>query len=309
MASNAFQGIADEMARLYMAGQYAAALQFVEQNADHFPEQAARTTFWRMCLLSLCGRAQEVIDLFRRSLDVGLWWAESQFLDPDLDAVRGLAEFQSLANESNRKCLEAQDQIEPARTLLTPAETSHPLPLLIALHGRSGDRNSNLEHWEVARQRGWLVLSPQSRQMLFPGGSCWDDGEQGLADILFHMEQVKAEYEIDPSRIVAAGFSQGSGMAVYAALSGRLGARGFIGVGTFIADPDSLLPLAQTPPSVRGYFVTGEKDHTLDSARAVQRILQDAHIPFGEEVFPDLGHAFPPDFESTFDHALKFILE
>ncbi len=98
-------------------------------------------------------------------------------------------------------------------------------------------------------------------------------------------------------------------MAIYATLSGKLGARGFIGIGTFIAEPDSLIPLAGQAQSVRGYFVIGEKDYTLDKATAIQKILKENNIPFEEEVFPDLGHAFPPDFEKTFDKAIKFILE
>ncbi|MFZ5904540.1 MAG: hypothetical protein ACOYZ8_13420 [Chloroflexota bacterium] len=116
-------------------------------------------------------------------------------------------------------------------------------------------------------------------------------------------------YEVDRTRIVTAGFSQGSGMAIYAALSGRIGVRGFIGVGTFIAEPECLIPLARQARSVRGYFIIGEKDHTLEKARVIQKILKENHIQFGEEVHAGLGHEFPPDFGRSFENALRFILE
>jgi predicted esterase len=304
-----FQELTDELMGLYPQGKYAEALEVVEQNADHFPEQSARTTFWKMCLLSLCGRADDVISVFRQGLDSGLWWAESLFVDTDLDNVRNLPEFKRLAAESNKKAVEMQAHIQPARTLLVPDDTSRELPLFIGLHGRNGHKDSNFEHWEVARQHGWLVLSPQSKQAIFPGSYCWDDNEQGLADILFHLDEVKNTYQVDPNRIIIAGFSQGSGMAIYATLNGKVGARGFIGIGTFTAEPDSLRSLASEPQSIRGYFVTGEKDHTLDKARAIQNILRENNIPFAEEVHPGLGHEFPLDFESSFDKAIKFILE
>ena len=96
-------------------------------------------------------------------------------------------------------------------------------------------------------------------------------------------------------------------MAIYAAL--QIGARGFIGVGTFIIDPDALTSLASRQPDVCGYFITGEKDRTLEKARAIQNILRANNIPFAEEAYPDLGHEFPSDFESSFDKAIKFILE
>ncbi|MEW6242198.1 MAG: hypothetical protein AB1564_15455, partial [Chloroflexota bacterium] len=275
MDKDTFQSLIDELMRFYNQRDYAGALALVEQKAGLFPEQIARTTFWRMCLLSLCNRPDEVLSVFQQGLDAGLWWVESQFRDPDLDAVRGLPKFKELAAESHRKCMEARRHIEPDRTLLVPDDTSRELPLLIALHGRNGHKDSNLEHWEIARRRGWLVLSPQSRQAIYQGAYCWDDNDDGLGDILFHVEETMKAYGVDRMRIVTAGFSQGSGMAIYAALSGRIGARGFIGVGTFMAEPECLIALARQARSVRGYFITGEKDHTLEKARAIQKILKE----------------------------------
>jgi predicted esterase len=309
MEQMTFQELTDELMRLYPEGKYADALQIVEQNADRFPEHSARTTFWKMCLLSLCGRADDVISVFQRGLDSGLWWAESQFIDTDLDAVRDLPEFQRLMAESSRKCLEMQAYIEPARTLLVPEDTSHALPLFIGLHGRNGHNDSNLEYWEIARRRGWLVLSPQSRQALYPGGYYWDNSEQGLEDILFHFEEIAKIYIVDRSRIVIAGFSQGGGMAIYSALSGKVGKCGFIGVGAFIAEPSLLNSLAGRAKSVRGYFVTGEKDRLLENIREIQKVLKENNIPFVEEAYPDMGHEFPPDFEKTFDKAIDFIFK
>ena len=202
-----------------------------------------------------------------------------------------------------------QAYIEPARTVLVPQNTAPELPLFIGLHGRNGHNDTHLEYWEIARRRGWLVLSPQSCQALYPGGYCWDKNEKGLEDILYHFEELTRIYSVDRKRIVIAGFSQGSGMAIYAALSGRIEARGFIGVGTFMAEPDRLGPFASQAPAIRGYFVTGEQDRTLDKARAIQRILKENDIPFNEEVFPELGHDFPPDFEKSFDQAIDYIFK
>jgi predicted esterase len=309
MTEMTFRELTDELVRLYNQHDYVGALALVDGKVDLFPENVARTTFWRMCLLGLCNRPDDVISVFQQGLDNGLWWGEDQFRDSDLDAVRDLPEFKVLVQASNEKCIDAQAQIGHDRAVLVPDDVAGELPLLIFLHGRSGDKNYNLEYWDVARQRGWLVLSPQSRQAIFPGAYCWDKTEQGLQDVLFHLEEIVKMYKVDPKRVVMAGFSQGSGLAIYAALSGKVGARGFIGVGTFLAKPDSLIPLASQSQSMRGYFVTGEKDHTLDKAKAIQNILKDNNIQFGEEVHPDLGHAFPSDFEKSFDKAIDFIFK
>ncbi len=303
-----FQELTDELMRLYSQGKYAEALDLVEQNADRFPEQSARTTFWKMCLLSLCDRSADAISVFQQGLDSGLWWAENQFIDADLDSVRDLPEFKRLVEVSQKKYEEARLHIERDQTVLLPEQSSAgKYPLLIALHGRNGNKESNLKYWKVACQKGWLLLSPQSTQPLFSGSYCWDDASQGLEDLLHYYEQISQKYPVDSQRIIIAGFSQGSGMAIYAALSGKLGARGFIGVGTFIAQPDSLSSLARQSQTVRGYFVTGEKDHTLDKAQAIQNILRENNIPFAEEVHLDTGHEFPLDFEGSFEKAINFI--
>jgi len=108
---------------------------------------------------------------------------------------------------------------------------------------------------------------------------------------------------------VIAGFSQGSGMAIYAALSGKINVHGFMGIATYWADPDSLvLPEKHSRP-VRGYFVTGEKDRGLDRIRAIQKILKESNIQFTEETHPDLEHEFPSDFDRSFDKAIDFIFK
>lgn len=302
-----FRELTDKMVLLYTEGRYADALHLVEQNADQFPEQVARTTFWKMCLLSLSNRPDDVISVFRQGLDSGLWWAESQFEDSDLNAVRDLPEFKNLMVVSQRKYEEARTRIKRDHTLLVPEPpASGKYPLLIALHGRNGNKDSSLEYWEIARQRGWLVLSPQSTQPLFSGSYCWDDPAEGLADLLFYYGQVLQKYKIDPQHVIVAGFSQGGGMAIYTVLKGNLAVRGFIGIAAWWEDVNEL---DRARKDARGYFIVGEKDNTLARAREIQDTLRRNNVPFGEEVHPDLGHAFPADFGSSFAKAIEFILE
>ena len=306
-----FQELTDEMTSLYAQRDYAGALALIEQHAGFFPEHAGRTTFWKMCFLSLCGRAADVISVFQQGLDSDLWWAERQFADTDLDAVRDLPEFKRLMDVSLEKYRQAQKHIQPERILLEPDTYESTLPLLIALHGGGGNKESNLEVWDVARRRGWLVLSPQATYSIFPNAYWWaEDLEQRLRDIQIHFEDVLQNYPIDTARIVTAGMSQGSGMAIYTALSGKFPVRGFISI-AIGWQPSTIADLANRTHAqgVRGYFVIGEKDRFLQNARDIQKILRAQHISFDEEVYPDLGHEWPPDLEKSFDTAINFIFE
>jgi predicted esterase len=310
MEQMTFRELTDKVASLYTERKYADALQLLDQNANQFPAQASRTTFWKMCLLSLSGRSDDVLAVFQKGLDVGLWWAEGQFVDSDLDVVRDLPEFKRLVAVSQERYEEARAHIPRDQAILLPeAPASEMYPLLIALHGRISNKDAHLEFWEAARQRGWLVVSPQSTQPLFEGAYCWDDPAQGMADVLFSYEKISQQYQIDPQRMLIAGFSQGSGMAISTALSGKVNIRGFIGVASFWDKPASLLPQTDGARAVRGYFVMGEKDHTLENAKEVKNVLKENGISFAEELHPDLGHEFPADFGTSFDKAIKFIFK
>ena len=307
MEQMTFADLTQKLTTLYTEGKYAEALQWVEQNMNDFPEQAARTTFWRMCLLSLSNRMEETISVFRQGLDAGLWWQGELFADPDLNAVRDLPAFQHLMGVSQEKYGEAQKQVERDFALLLPEPPlSGQYPLLVTLHGRNGNKEVDLGRWEMARQRGWLVLSCQSTQPVFQGAYHWDNAAHGLKDLLFYYEQVSQTYLIDLERVTIAGFSQGSGMAIYAAVKGSLPVRGFIGIGTWWADAGELVVENK---DVRGYFITGEKDHTLDRTREIQDVLRRNHIQFSEELHADIGHEFPANFGASFDKAIEFIFK
>jgi predicted esterase len=307
MESMTFHELTNQMVALYHQDRKEEALQLIEQHQDAFPEQAARLMFWRMCFLSLTGRLEDTLAVFKQGLDSGLWWQPELFTDPDLNAVRDLPEFQRLMATSQEKYEQMQGTIERDYAVLLPEQpSSGKYPLLITLHGRNGNKESDLAQWELARQRGWLVLSAQSTQPVFQGAYHWDNPERGLADLRFYYDQVLQKYQVDPQQIVIAGFSQGSGMAIYTALTGTLPVRGFIGIGTWWADANQLdMPGRQ----VRGYFITGEKDHTLERAREIQEVLRKNKVEFAEEVHADLGHEFSSDFGASFDKAIHFIFK
>ena len=307
MEQMTFREVNDKLIVLYGEKKFDEALQMIEGHLDAFPEQKPRMVFWRMCLLSLSDRPDDVLVVFREGLDNGFWWQEELFADPDLNAVRDRPEFQRLVEISKEKHAEAQKHIGRDYAILTPEPPASGLyPLLMTLHGRNGNKDVDLPQWEQARQRGWLVVSCQSTQPVFQGAYHWDSPAQGLSDLLFYYERASQQFQIDPQRVVISGFSQGSGMAIYAALTGTLPARGFIGIGTWWADPNEL---AIENRNVRGYFITGEKDHTLERAREIQKVLRANKIEFAEEVHPDLGHEFSADFGASFDKAIAFIFK
>jgi hypothetical protein len=207
MESMTFHELTNQMVALYHQDRKEEALQLIEQHQDEFPEQAARLTYWRMCFLSLTGRLEDTLAVFKQGLDSGLWWQPELFTDPDLNAVRDLPEFQRLMATSQEKYEQMQGTIERDYAVLLPEQpSSGKYPLLITLHGRNGNKESDLAQWELARQRGWLVLLAQSTQPVFQGAYHWDNSTRGLEDLLFYYGQVSQKYEIDLQRTIIASW-------------------------------------------------------------------------------------------------------
>ena len=120
------------------------------------------------------------------------------------------------------------------------------------------------------------------------------------------------EYPIDPQRVVLAGFSQGGGLAAWLALSSTIKVRGLILVGPFLPDVKDLIPLmeAHPPQGLRAFLVAGQRDqYCLGVAQRLATLLPQHGIVCELDVYPDLEHNFPSEFESKLPYALEYVLQ
>ena len=99
--------------------------------------------------------------------------------------------------------------------LVVPEGLAHgaPVPLLVLFHGAGGEANRVLPHFVPhARARGFLLLAPQA---MFP---TWDIVIGGHGPDLQRLEQalamVAAHFQLDPTRLAFAGFSDGGSYAL-----------------------------------------------------------------------------------------------
>jgi polyhydroxybutyrate depolymerase len=113
-------------------------------------------------------------------------------------------------------------------------DRSKPTPLVISMHGRGTwpAVEMHISRWnEVADEHGFLVVYPAGSGAFWggfrPGPQAWHMGPRSLGrDVSFIsdlIDELQAEYNIDPTRIYADGLSNGGGMAF--ALSCRLSDR------------------------------------------------------------------------------------
>jgi len=302
---------ADEMMQLYNQEKYTQALELVDGLVVAYPDRVDHTALWRICLLSRLERFDEALLTMARALETGLWWAEPALRqDSDLEPLQGLPEFEQMVSVCIARHAAAQARGVPKLLTFEPDPLpTGPLPLLIALHGRSSSAEEDAPYWQAVTQLGWLLALPGSSQPGSPTSYVWDDTEKALAEITAHYAALKEKYALDEQRVVVAGFSQGGARAIQMALSGRIPARGFISVVPGGLDQDAFPSLVESARgrSLRGYLVTGTLDQRQELFRFIHQSMNAAGLPCQMEAHPDLAHEFPPDFDSSLEKALQFL--
>ena len=309
-----FAELNDEMFRLYDRGEYEIALALINRDFDHFTDQQGRLYFWRVCLQAMLGQEEEALHQLQQSLDLGFGYsADLLHGDSDLQSLQGKPEFERLVARAQERYAELSSHVVSTRLVIPPPEPAHaPYPLLIALHGNSSNAEWTAGYWQAAAERGWLVLLPQSSQLGWDNTSfSWNDEEKARHDVLQHYEEIQQEYQIDPERVVLGGFSRGARVALSLALTALIPAQGVIAVSPSLRqNPGELFPLAQMrlehAPSV--YVIIGEQDQPFyEPTIAFAEYLSGLDVDCELSIYPDLGHAYPPNFADVLPVALEYV--
>ena len=326
MRANSFPYYRDQIFDLYNVRKYREALAVAFQAKEKFPERRAKTSYWIGCLKSRLGESEEALQTLEKASKDGIWWPEQALMmEPDLEPLQGRSEFKVIIAESQRLKQRALSTAKPGVLVLTPRnfspEERH--SLVIALTPRVGQPGEFAEHWNGARNQGFLLAVPQSSQPISSEEYCWDDLERSEHDVAWAYKQVRDKYNIDPAKVILAGFSQGAALAMYLTLNRTLPCRGFIAVAVsdWVAPEDKPASQRERPSEafasfirakdvrgLKGVVIMGEKDAFLPKIKMLLEGMVERGFNCKIDVVQNLGHEFPVDFERRLESATNFLL-
>jgi predicted esterase len=321
-----FQYYREQIFDLYGTRKYREALAVAFQAKEKFPERSAKTSYWIGCLQSRLGESEEALQTLERASKDGLWWPDQALLmEPDLEPLQSRPEFKTIMAESQRLKQRALLTTKPGVMVLTPRnfspEERH--PLIIALTPRVGHPGDFAEHWNGARNQRFLLAVPHSSQPISSEEYCWDDPERSEHDVAWAYKQVTDKYNIDPAKVIVAGFSQGAALAIYLTLNRTFPFRGFIAVAAsdWVAPEDKPANQRDHPSEafasfirakdvrgLKGVVIMGEKDAFLSKIKMLLEGMVGRGLNCKFDVVQNLGHEFPGDFESRLESATNFLL-
>jgi predicted esterase len=294
---------------LYQAGAYAEALELATCKAHIFPRHAQKVIFsWRMnCAIGLKDR-ELTLHLLGEAIQAGYWYSNLQE-DDDFALLHGDPEFEHLAGICNERRAQAMANAVPVIKTFAPKHQSSPYPLLLALHGANATAEAG--HWKSAISHGWFLGLPQSSQVFAPGTYTWNDWDWALQEVPQRFASICASHPIDKDRVVLAGFSQGGGLAAWLGLGGAIPVRGLILVGPFLVNVNNLIPTLDKhgPYDLRACIVAGARDEYCHGvALQLADLLPKYGIQCQLDVYADMEHSFPLDFERKLPGALDYIM-
>ncbi|MEO8287527.1 MAG: alpha/beta fold hydrolase [Chloroflexota bacterium] len=318
MITRTYQEVYAEAMELYGKHEYGEVYNVLTREAELYPDDATEIIYLRSCMAARQGDNALAIALLREALDKGIWYGEQVMrMSPSWEALQGLPEFEEVA--ARAKALENEANLSPHLFIQEPAHGSsgdQPRPVVLALHGNNSQGEQTLHGWRALAEQGWLLAAAQSSQALTSNAYIWDNQEVAQREIREHYATLRDGHNVDPSRVLIAGFSMGGETALRAALQGTIPVKGFVLLGPggpTIDTPDAWLPLLPEAKKrgLRGYIFLGERDDTVphEEIRKLAALLNEHGIPCELEVVPDIVHDYPADFGPHIARALSFVMD
>lgn len=313
MGELTFSAFEQKLFELYNEKEYSQAFELVEREQANFPDQTHGIAYWRLCLHALLGKSAEALSIFREALDQGDWFPPKWLKeDPDLISLQQLPEFQEMVETCRQRLDEIRASVHPELLIRAPETQQGTLPLVIAMHGNTGNMHNTVDHWNGVTAHNWLLAVPQSSQIVGPDAFVWDEREIGINEIREHLVRLSRDYPLDAERVVLGGFSMGGGQAIWMALHQSIKTRGFVVLGPYLSKNEleelPALLASRKPADLRGFILVGDKDtECLGVSRKVAEILQEYSLPCELEILPGLAHNYPPDFAEYVLKGLAFV--
>ena len=326
MGADNFPHYRDQIFDLYNARNYREALAVAFQARDKFPERPAKTSYWIGCLQSRLGESEEALKTLEKASKNGVWWLDQALvMEPDLEPLQNRLEFKAIVAENQRLKQRALLTAKPGVMVLTPRNFSSEgkYALIFALTPRVGHPGEFADRWTGARNRGFLLAVPHSSRPISSEECCWDDPERSEHDVAWAYKQVRDKYNVDPAKVIVAGFSQGAALAMYLTLNRTFPCRGFIAIATsdWVAPEDKPASQRDHPSEafasfirakdvrgLKGVVIMGEKDTFLPKIKMILEGMVERGFNCKIDVVQNLGHEFPVDFDRRLESATNFLL-
>jgi predicted esterase len=214
-----------------------------------------------------------------------------------------------ITNDSLRKSANSNRKAEYFVNLPENYNPNTKYPLIIILHGGSGDNNYLPNEWDSKiLKNSFVSVYPHGR--FAEGSYAFSFGQTGIDDIKEIYNQVISKYPINTSKIIFAGQSDGGRLATQLAYN-NIPINGlFLAFPVIPGDFNYEKAIELKKRNLKIVMICGERDSGFfPGQQEMSRILDSAKVENRFIKYPDLGHYFPNDFTEQLDKGLQFLID
>ena len=311
--SDAAFGLRREAQAAYDEQRYAASADAYRKLIELYPCDFV-LHFNRACALAHDGRADDAMASLASAVRFGFEDVEVLGKSKALEPLRADARFAQVEKDATAARDERHIVYVPPNL-----DAKRPAPLVVLIHGRGSAPRNVLPMWTATAEKLGAVLAlPKGATRLEPGRYAWEpeyptdnaqlDWPAAEAAVDRAVAAALAAHpNIDRSKVVLAGFSQGG----YVAL--RLlhdHPEKYLGVVTFVTvyNREGIDSWDGVAPK-RAYLVAGALDTLCPHSRDARDDLTAAGFDVRYDEVAGMSHEIPPEYEARQARALRFILE
>ncbi|MFX0062441.1 MAG: alpha/beta hydrolase [Candidatus Hermodarchaeota archaeon] len=310
-----FFNLNKQIMEYYVNDLFQEGLELALESAKRFPEIPCHTYSWITAFYQGLGKKEETIKALEEGTAQGAWWSENAIKE-GFQELKDHPKFPEILELQEKKAMEEKSGAKAKLSVRTPKSysTKKLYPLLLVLHGRYDNNATSEPYWKnVLEEKEILLASLQSSQMITGCHFVWDNSDVALEDLWQAYMLLLERYRIDQSKVILAGVSQGTDVALMALYSGLIPATGFISVApsyyNFSKRFDNAKSLQSKKKNIRGYAIAGEKDPRYNRTKELFEFLKEIGLTGQFYSIPELGHQIPDDFDQILIKAINFIIE
>jgi predicted esterase len=289
----------------YSQGDYSNAIEFFKKALEQRPEYAS-LAYNIACCYALQDKKDSAYIWLEKTIELGTYkFADDQ----DFESLYDDQKFKDMVAIAEQKISLLQEK-EWLPEIVLPAgdRPRNNYPVIIALHGFGGNPvNFSTTLGPAAQEIEWLLCCPYGPEIRGTTSFGWDKEEIAEQRILDAIVFLKNNYSIDTTRIVLLGYSQGGSRSVYTWFKNPHLFKGLITIAGYY--DESLAKLYDPEKHINAgiYMIIGGEDRNLNNNEQAKKLFQNSGVPVDLVVYPDMGHAFPPDVKKVIAKAIDWI--
>lgn len=223
--------------------------------------------------------------------------------------------FINFINEDRRMLSEARSKVKAYYDIVYPPafDSTKKYPALILMHGLGGSAAEMKRNCRIDKlQSRIIIVFLQSSQLIRINRLGWEDVQKSRTDIIEMYNILKENKNIDESKIIIGGMSQGGEISIDAVVNNVIPMIGFIALnpaGGFMEGFEITNIKKAVEREVTGQVITGENDEYFNKQKKVAEYLKECGMRIQFVVIPNVGHQYPPDVVERLDGAINYILD